>query len=113
MSEFNGGTYAGVSLFALSLAQYCPNNSTIYNAAPRLLSGMWDQIGRLSDYQDLELMAVVAETYNPSLATLSGPWDRTYGFDLTQYYGILGSAISGIIGLDRKCKRTRNNIFQN
>ncbi|WWD16288.1 hypothetical protein CI109_100714 [Kwoniella shandongensis] len=85
ISEFNGGTYAGVTLFAISLAQYTPKNSTIYNAAPRLISTIWDQI---------------AETYNPSLNTLSGPWDRTYGFDLTQYYGILGSAITGLIGLD-------------
>ncbi|KAK8869446.1 hypothetical protein IAR55_000010 [Kwoniella newhampshirensis] len=84
ISEFNGGTYEGVTLFAISLAQYTPKNSTIYNVAPRLIKTMWNQI---------------AETYNPSLNTLSGPWDRTYGFDLTQYYGILGSAITGIIGL--------------
>ena len=69
----------------MSLAQYCPSNTTIYQQAPRLMSTMWDQI---------------AETYNPSLNTLSGSWDRTYGFDLTQYYGILGSAITGIIGLN-------------
>jgi hypothetical protein len=45
LSEFNGGTYAGVSLFAMSLAQYCPSNSTISQVAPRLLSTIWDQIG--------------------------------------------------------------------
>ncbi|WVQ84278.1 hypothetical protein IAT38_006430 [Cryptococcus sp. DSM 104549] len=85
ISEFNGGTYAGVTLFALSLAQYAPQNSTIFNSAPRLIGSMWEQI---------------AETYNPSLRTLAGPWDRTYGFDMTQYYGILGSAITGITGRD-------------
>ncbi|ORX41089.1 hypothetical protein BD324DRAFT_678482 [Kockovaella imperatae] len=85
LSEFNGGTYAGVTLFALSLAQYCPTNSTIYQQAPRVITSVWDQL---------------AETYNPSLTTLSGPWDRTYGFDLTQYYGIIGSGITGIIGMN-------------
>lgn len=47
ISEFNGGTYAGVTLFAMSLAQYCPKNSTFYSTSPRLLSAIWDQIGPL------------------------------------------------------------------
>ncbi|ODN89730.1 hypothetical protein L198_06424 [Cryptococcus wingfieldii CBS 7118] len=83
LAEFNSATYEGVTLFALSLAQYAPDNSTIYKEAPRLLEAIWDQI---------------SETYNPSLNTLSGPWDRTYGFDMTQYYSVLGSAITGITG---------------
>jgi hypothetical protein len=45
LSEFNGGTYAGVTLFAMSLAQYLPTNTTLYKHAPRLMSAIWDQVG--------------------------------------------------------------------
>ena len=87
---------------------------------------MWDQIGKIevallsrpisegscppiSRLREVACCAViidfnVGETYNPSLTTLSGAWDRTYGFDLTQYFGVLGSAITGIIGMQGDCK---------
>jgi hypothetical protein len=45
LSEFNGGTYAGVTLFAMSLAQYLPKNTTLYKEAPRLMAAIWEQIG--------------------------------------------------------------------
>jgi hypothetical protein len=96
LSEFNGGTYAGVTLFAMSLAQYLPTNTTLYKHAPRLMSAIWDQVGEseqcgaLRQLRKASIRGILAdtahsaETYNPSLTTLSGPWDRTYGFDLTQ-----------------------------
>lgn len=56
----------------------------------------------------LQVTNHIAEIYNPSLRTLSGPWDRTYGFDLTQYCGILGTVITALVGRDNaKGKLTR------
>ncbi len=62
---------------------------------------LWDQVGEWSQHGYPELMRIsTSRGAQPFLEyPLSGPWDRTYGFDLTQYVGILGSAITGIIGL--------------
>ena len=54
---------------ALSLAQYCPSTSTVYKVAPRLMKELWESL---------------SETYNPSLLNVAGPWDRSYGYCMTQ-----------------------------
>ncbi|KAF9448777.1 hypothetical protein P691DRAFT_729053 [Macrolepiota fuliginosa MF-IS2] len=82
LSEFNCGTYAGVTLYALSLWGYMPKSSVIAKAAPGLISNIWDDLGKF---------------WNPSLHTLGGPWDRAYGFDMRKYFAILGSQITGLI----------------
>ncbi|KAF5360896.1 hypothetical protein D9756_004510 [Leucocoprinus leucothites] len=82
LSEFNSGTYAGVTLYALSLYGYMPKNSVIAKAAPGIITRIW---------------ATVAEFYNPSLCTLGGPWDRSYGFDMREYFAILGGQMAGLI----------------
>lgn len=43
--EFNSPTYAGVTLTALALGQYCPPTSCIYRTAPRLTRMLWDSLG--------------------------------------------------------------------
>ncbi|KAF8063496.1 hypothetical protein FPV67DRAFT_1701190 [Lyophyllum atratum] len=83
LSEFNSGTYTGVTLFALSLSGYMPSNSTIAGRAADIITKTWEQIGNL---------------WNPTLKTLGGPWDRTYGFSMKSYFGILGAQVAGIIG---------------
>ncbi|RSH80873.1 hypothetical protein EHS25_007042 [Saitozyma podzolica] len=42
--EFNSPTYAGVTIMALALAQYCPEESTIFRAAPGLLKSIWESL---------------------------------------------------------------------
>jgi len=76
-----------------------PENSVIKGKAPAIITKVWERIG---------------EFYNPSLQTLGGPWDRTYGFVMvctvihlpccdsysnyqTRYFAILGAQITGII----------------
>ncbi|KAJ7717780.1 hypothetical protein B0H16DRAFT_1798778 [Mycena metata] len=83
LAEFNCGTYTGVTLYALSLWGYMPKNSTIVKHAKDIIAKTWTSIGMF---------------YNPTLHTLGGPWDRTYGYDMRAYYGILGGQIAGIIG---------------
>lgn len=46
-----------------------PKNSTIASRATDLIAKTWMNIG---------------EYYNPTLYTLGGPWDRTYGFDMVR-----------------------------
>lgn len=102
MSEFNSGTYTGVTIFALSLAQFLPPSTVLFQQAPRILTALWDQTGKFH-YFSIEIRAdIPAETYNPSLRTLSGPWDRTYGFDMTEYCGVLGSTLAAFLGRDPK-----------
>ncbi|KAF8875318.1 hypothetical protein BD779DRAFT_1563870 [Infundibulicybe gibba] len=83
LSEFNSPTYAGVSLYALSLWGYMPKNSTIASRAPDIITKIWTSVGQF---------------YNPTLRTLGGPWDRAYGFDMRSYFAILGAQITGIMG---------------
>ncbi|KAF5371592.1 hypothetical protein D9758_003428 [Tetrapyrgos nigripes] len=83
LNEFNSGTYTGVTLYALSLWGYMPQNSTIVIRAKDIITKTWTSVGHF---------------YNPTLHTLGGPWDRTYGYDMRRYFGILGVQISGLIG---------------
>ncbi|KAJ7588100.1 hypothetical protein C8J56DRAFT_860795 [Mycena floridula] len=83
LSEFNSGTYTGVTLYALSLWGYMPQNSTIRGRATEIIAKTWTTIGNF---------------YNPTLRSLGGPWDRAYGYDMQNYVGILGLTITGIIG---------------
>ncbi|KAF5370512.1 hypothetical protein D9615_010337 [Tricholomella constricta] len=83
LSEFNSATYTGVTLFALSLWGYMPANSTIAGRAADIVATTWESVGNL---------------WNPTLKTLGGPWDRSYGFSMKSYFGILGVQIAGIVG---------------
>lgn len=83
--EFNSPTYAGVTMMALGLAQYCPAESTIGRIAPGILKELWESL---------------AEVYNPTLANIAGPWDRTYGYCMTQYYATVGATLASVTGLD-------------
>lgn len=69
LSEFNSGTYTGVSLYALSLWGYMPSNSTIASRAKDIIKKTWISIGNY---------------YNPTLKSLGGPWDRAYGYDMVK-----------------------------
>ncbi|OJD30294.1 uncharacterized protein BKCO1_6300031 [Diplodia corticola] len=85
LSEFNSGTYAGVSLYALSLwARYMPSNSSVMGAqGPRMLRATWSSVTSL---------------YHARLRNSAGPWDRTYGYDMTRYLSILALHIWNLVG---------------
>jgi len=44
--EYNSPTYAGITLMALGLAQYCPKDSAIYRVAPKLIRSVWTSLGK-------------------------------------------------------------------
>ncbi|KAF9637480.1 hypothetical protein BFW01_g8376 [Lasiodiplodia theobromae] len=85
LSEFNSGTYAGVSMYALSLwARYMPaNESVMGREGPRMLKDTWNSVTNL---------------YHAGLKNSAGPWDRTYGYDMTRYLSILALHIWNLVG---------------
>lgn len=86
LSEFNSPTYAGITIYALTLwAKYMPSDSVMGREGRRVLEEVWD---------------LLASMYNPNLHNLAGPWDRTYGYDMNKYVGILSVYLWSILGED-------------
>lgn len=88
LSEFNSPTYCGVSLYALTLwAKYMPSDASVMGAhGPRMIEAIWTTVGEL---------------YNANLRNIAGPWDRTYGFDMNLYVGIMNAYVWSLVGLAR------------
>ncbi|KAL2846997.1 hypothetical protein BJX68DRAFT_276912 [Aspergillus pseudodeflectus] len=87
LSEFNGPTYAGVSLYALTIAaKYLHStNSTIGQNAVRAIQQIWDYESQL---------------WNPHMRNIAGPWDRSYGYDMNNYVAIMSLWLWTLIGKD-------------
>ncbi|PYI01565.1 hypothetical protein BO78DRAFT_327281 [Aspergillus sclerotiicarbonarius CBS 121057] len=85
LSEFNGPTYAGVSLYALTIgAKYLGStNSTIGQNAARVIREIWD-------YESL--------LWNANLRNFAGPWDRSYGYDMNKYVAIMATWVWSLVG---------------
>jgi hypothetical protein len=87
LSEFNSGTYAGVSLYALTLwAKYMPSNSVMGQNGARMVKETWKSLGQL---------------YNANLKNVAGPWDRSYGYDMNRYLSILALHIWTLVGKEK------------
>jgi hypothetical protein len=87
LSEFNSGTYAGVSLFALTLwAKYMPEDSLMGQYGGDMIRYTWTSLGEL---------------YNANLKNVAGPWDRSYGFDMNRYLSILALQMWTLIGKEK------------
>ncbi|KAI0474907.1 hypothetical protein GGR56DRAFT_666165 [Xylariaceae sp. FL0804] len=70
LSEFNSGTYTGVSLFGLLLwSKYMPEDSVMAEYGPKMLTATWEAIAQL---------------WHPGLKNMAGPWDRAYGYDMNR-----------------------------
>ncbi|KAL9108616.1 MAG: hypothetical protein Q9227_006562 [Pyrenula ochraceoflavens] len=84
LSEFNSGTYTGVSLFALTLwSKYLPPESVMTQWGPRMIEATWRSIAQL---------------WHPRLKNMAGPWDRAYGFDMQRYLSVMGLHLWTLIG---------------
>ncbi|KAG8628420.1 hypothetical protein KVT40_004293 [Elsinoe batatas] len=84
LSEFNSGTYAGVSMYALSLwARYMPEDSIMGQNGRRMLQHTWKS---------------VTDLYHAGMKNSAGPWDRTYGYDMNRYLSILALHIWNLVG---------------
>ncbi|EUC48323.1 hypothetical protein COCMIDRAFT_87677 [Bipolaris oryzae ATCC 44560] len=88
LSEFNSGTYAGVSLYALTLwAKYLsPADSIMGEYGPRMIRDTW---------------AILGQLYNANLKNVAGPWDRAYGFDMNRYLSILALHMWTLVGKEK------------
>jgi hypothetical protein len=87
LSEFNSGTYTGVSLFAMTLwAKYLPDDSVMKQNGAKMIQHTWES---------------VAQLWNPQLKNVAGPWDRSYGFDMNRYLSLLALHLWNIIGKER------------
>ena len=96
LSEFNGPTYAGVSLYALTIAaKYLPTNTVIGKNAARVIQQIWDYESSL---------------WNANMRNFAGPWDRSYGYDMNKYVAIMSEWIWTLIGKDGVWKQ-RNPIY--
>jgi hypothetical protein len=87
LSEFNSGTYTGVSLYALTLwAKYLPEDSVMKQNGAKMIQYTWE---------------AVAELWHPQLKNVAGPWDRSYGFDMNRYLSLLALHLWNIIGKEK------------
>ncbi|KAF4873198.1 hypothetical protein CGCSCA1_v007516 [Colletotrichum siamense] len=84
LSEFNSGTYTGVSLFGLILwSKYLPEESIMTQKGPQMLTDTWK---------------AVAQLWNPSMKNMAGPWDRAYGYDMNRYVSLMALWFWTLIG---------------
>ncbi|QSZ33646.1 hypothetical protein DSL72_005214 [Monilinia vaccinii-corymbosi] len=87
LSEFNSGTYTGVSLFAMTLwAKYLPEDSVMKQRGASMIQYTWEAVSNL---------------WHPQLLNVAGPWDRAYGFDMTKYLSLLALHIWNAIGKEK------------
>jgi hypothetical protein len=87
LSEFNSGTYTGVSLWALTLwAKYLPSDSVMARKGPVMIKSTWE---------------AVAQLWHPQMKNIAGPWDRSYGFDMNRYLSLMALHLWNIIGKEK------------
>ncbi|KXH64760.1 hypothetical protein CNYM01_02074 [Colletotrichum nymphaeae SA-01] len=84
LSEFNSGTYTGVSLFGLILwSKYLPEDSVMTQKGPQMLADTWK---------------AVAQLWHPGMKNMAGPWDRAYGYDMNRYVSLMALWFWTLIG---------------
>ncbi|KAI0010741.1 hypothetical protein F4779DRAFT_283762 [Xylariaceae sp. FL0662B] len=84
LSEFNSGTYTGVSLFGLVLwSKYLPEDSIMAQNGPKMLRETWSAVSQL---------------WHPGLKNMAGPWDRAYGYDMNRYLSLMALWFWTLIG---------------
>ncbi|WYZ38274.1 hypothetical protein EsH8_III_000188 [Colletotrichum jinshuiense] len=84
LSEFNSGTYTGVSLFGLILwSKYLPEDSIMTTKGPQMLLDTWK---------------AVAQLWHPGMKNMAGPWDRSYGYDMNRYVSLMALWFWTLIG---------------
>lgn len=100
LSEFNSGTYTGVSLFGLVLwSKYLPKDSIMAEAAPRMIQHTWESVGEL---------------WHPGMKNMAGPWDRSYGYDMTRYLSLMSLWFWSFVGKENSAliSQVRSIVFQ-
>lgn len=87
LSEFNSGTYTGISLFGLILwSKYLPRDSIMTKNGPRMIHYTWETITQL---------------WHADMKNMAGPWDRAYGFDMNRYFSLMGAWFWILMGKEK------------
>ncbi|KAM0720736.1 hypothetical protein Q7P37_004873 [Cladosporium fusiforme] len=86
LSEFNSGTYTGVSLYGLTLwCKYLPQDSVMAQHGPFMVRHTWE---------------AVSELWHPGMKNMAGPWDRAYGYDMNRYLSLMALWFWVLVGKD-------------
>jgi hypothetical protein len=73
--EFNAPTYYGVDLYGLALWREYASSEELRAMGRSMESGLWNSI---------------ADFYQPEMRNIAGPYDRSYGMDMTKYVAVTG-----------------------
>jgi hypothetical protein len=73
--EYNAPTYYGVDLYGLALWREYASNEEMREMGRSMERGLWNGI---------------ADFYQPELRNIAGPYDRSYGMDMTKYVAVTG-----------------------
>ncbi len=84
--EFNAPTYYGVDLYGLALWREYGSTPHMREIARDMEAGLWTDI---------------ADFYQPNLRNIAGPYDRSYGMDMTQYVTPSGVWMRSILSADK------------
>ena len=101
LSEFNSGTYTGVSLFGLTLwAKYLPKCSVMTQNGPKMLQATWDAVAQLWHRESTVLFSsgILLTLLIAGMKNMAGPWDRAYGYDMNKYVSLMALWFWTILG---------------
>ncbi len=73
--EYNSPTYYGTDLYALALWRGFSGSALLRELGAMMEAALWRDI---------------AAFYHAGLRNIAGPWDRSYGMDMTRYAALLG-----------------------
>ena len=80
--EYNSPTYYGVDLYALALWRNYGRTALFRDLGAQMEAGLWRDI---------------AQFYHAGLRNLCGPYDRSYGMDMTKYIAVVGLYIALVV----------------
>jgi hypothetical protein len=83
--EYNSPTYYGVNLFALAVWRGYGGSPLLREAGAELEAAVWRDMARF---------------YHAGMRNLAGPYDRSYGMDMRQYFAAVGMAFWVAAGRD-------------
>lgn len=79
--------YLNLDLWALALwNKYAPKGSKLAKYGPFMLNSTLIDLGTL---------------YHAGLRNLAGPWDRSYGYDMTRYHSVFGQLVTSLAPLHK------------
>jgi hypothetical protein len=84
--EFNSPTYCGVDLYALALLRRYGATARLRELGASMEADQWRDIARF---------------YHAGLRNLAGPYDRSYGMDMTRYASLVGLWLSFFLPNDK------------